>query len=488
MRIPRHCFERVAGPPCSGDRVVLPHRRERLPTRSDCGDDGFLHLRFKFAAFMADEKGLKEITQAKGASGIKPCLSCANIVGRCAAETVAGPYLLHLSSPNWRDFDRWSSSRFLEMAAMVRHVSRTRSRAEATAVERSCGLNYSDGFGLLWGNARTTARIPETIVWDSMHTLFASSGVANLECAEYVRAAVAAGIGLPMLNAFFSAFRSGGRKSLPRFDLEERHVGGEDGSGLKAFAGEIVALVPALVQFGRLVLVPRGVLLQQVKCMEYLFCIQSLLFSQDVQRSVQQLRALVVRHHILFAALYPSCIRPKLHYLHHVVDGIEAQQKHISCFATERKHKMPKAVASFAFRNFSVCIMVRCALAELDMLMNPTAVSPYSLQGKIKEKSTGKFADCLRTPVGVMTKKEFALADGIGVIFDHFGLSPTPAGPEFATPDDFFVMARKCVFVGPGRWRDNGGELSKLPLSLSWTRCASMQNGNEFLPVLPARM
>jgi hypothetical protein len=243
-----------------------------------------------------------------------------------------------------------------------------------------------------------------------------------------------------------------------------------------------------LVQFGRLMLVPRGLLLQHVKCMEYLFCIQSLLFSRTVYTAVHQLRELVVGHHILFAALYPSCVRPKLHYLHHVVDCIEAQGKHISCFSTERKHKMPKAVAAFAFRNFAVSLMVRCTLAEMELLMDPASVSEYALLGKVKTKGTFHFSTSMRTPFGVLSKNEFALVDSMGVIFVHFGLSLTPAAADLAKPPDFFAVVKKCAFVSPGRWREDGGELSRMPFPMSVTVCNSMLDGSDFLPVLPARV
>jgi hypothetical protein len=229
-----------------------------------------------------------------------------------------------------------------------------------------------------------------------------------------------------------------------------------------------------------------GALRQHVKCMEYLYCIQCMLFSTDVSQRVRKLRELVASHHILFAQLYPSCIRPKLHYLHHVVDGIEAHQKHISCFSTERKHKMPKSVAAFAFCGFAVTVMVRCALAELDALTEASAVAAYALLGKVKVRANHLLAVTMRTPQGVLARKEFALADGIGVIFFNFGVSLTLADAVGAQQGDFFAMVRKCVLVAPGRWRDDGGELSRLPLTVSLTRCTSMRDGSDYLPVLPA--
>ena len=44
----------------------------------DCRGAKFVH-RANFAGFLADEKAHKEIFEAKGASGTKPCISCKNI-------------------------------------------------------------------------------------------------------------------------------------------------------------------------------------------------------------------------------------------------------------------------------------------------------------------------------------------------------------------------------------------------------------------------
>ena len=56
----------------------------RLPCR---GAHRIVQVRFR--AILADEKGLHEACMSKGASGIKPCLCCMNIIGRRRPADIA---------------------------------------------------------------------------------------------------------------------------------------------------------------------------------------------------------------------------------------------------------------------------------------------------------------------------------------------------------------------------------------------------------------
>jgi hypothetical protein len=51
-----------------------------------------VHIRCRFGCWLADEKAIKEIVHCKGASGLKPCVSCKNIVNRVDVD--AGEYLV----------------------------------------------------------------------------------------------------------------------------------------------------------------------------------------------------------------------------------------------------------------------------------------------------------------------------------------------------------------------------------------------------------
>jgi hypothetical protein len=201
--------------------------------------------------------------------------------------------------------------------------------------------------------------------------------------------------------------------------VEERWVP-DGGGGLRSFASEIVALIPILVHFARCVLKPMHKLLEHVECLELLFALTSLLFRDECVKQIPKMRHLLEAHHRLFARLYPLACRPKLHYLHHVVDGIERQQVHLNCFGSERKHKEAKAVASFCFRDFAVSIMQRCCLAHVEALIDPQAVQLNVLFGKLKRTRLGRTGKCMRHAAGLLSHKEFCMVEGVGHIIVSF--------------------------------------------------------------------
>jgi hypothetical protein len=52
-----------------------------------------VHLRGRFGCWLADEKAIKEIVHCKGASGLKPCVCCKNVVNR--VDVAEGEYLVY---------------------------------------------------------------------------------------------------------------------------------------------------------------------------------------------------------------------------------------------------------------------------------------------------------------------------------------------------------------------------------------------------------
>ena len=61
----------------------------------------------------------------------------------------------------------------------------------------------------------------------------------------------------------------------------------------------------------------------------------------EAPHHTDKLRLLIVEPHTLFARLSTS-LKPKLHQFHHIIDGIEWLGKSLSCFVTERKHRIVK--------------------------------------------------------------------------------------------------------------------------------------------------
>lgn len=119
---------------------------------------------------------------------------------------------------------------------------------------------------------------------------------------------------------------------------------------IKAFASEMLTAIAILGIFVDAVVRPMGILRPHVDCFDKLREIVGVLGKGDEACSnVGILKIKLQEHHVRFQGLYPNCIKPKLHYLKHAIDGLEKFGCNLNCFAPERKHKEAKAIAAYSF-------------------------------------------------------------------------------------------------------------------------------------------
>jgi len=67
---------------------------------------------------------------------------------------------------------------------------------------------------------------------------------------------------------------------------------------------------------------------------------------------------------------YTPIVKPKLHQLHHVVDGMEFVGKLLSCFVTERKHRETKAHALTVFRHMEQTVLKDMVHSQCEQIAN----------------------------------------------------------------------------------------------------------------------
>ena len=307
------------------------------------------HIRAQFGCWLADEKAINEIVHCKGASGIKPCISCKNVVNRTEVES--DEYLVHISCPDVARFDRHSH---LSMTAMVQELNTKRPTATAKEfafLEKALGLVYSEHAFVFDDYCQSIARFPDTIFWDWMHCLVASGGIAQYQLNQLVLECKRAGVAIADLDAFCK------NVSVPSSCSKLRHTFFEDrvvlgsGSHIKAFASEMMSAIPIVGLFLDVVLKPTGKLVDHVHCFDKLRMIIAHIARGD--RAVQDsdtIMVLLQEHHILYHRLYPDCVKPKLHYLKHAVECIKKFGCNMNCFSPERKHKEAKAIAAYSFK------------------------------------------------------------------------------------------------------------------------------------------
>ncbi len=366
-------------------------------------------IRARFGCFVADERALKAIAQGKGSSGLKPCLRCANILSGDPDRIPATSPLKHYRHGVPEEFDQWTSPRFMEVRDRVLQTWRTCRKHEALEVQKILGVSYEEGEGLIWGPASNIAQIPVSLYYDSMHSLWASGGVAQYELNQFIVAVVDVGVSWEQLQTWLDLFVfPPGRQHLKSFKLSDRVVAGPD-SHLRGFAGEVLSLVTVFAQFGLMCLQPRGLLLPNVRSLCLLARLRD--YFQAGEQSwldPTQAREVNREHHQLFVQLYPSCVKPKLHFIWHLFDSHLDFQVRLSSFATERKHKLGKGIGAFAFRNLTKTILTRAMLHELEEITRHRAITAECLLGQERPCKPGGWhkASSTRTRWGNMRVKE----------------------------------------------------------------------------------
>ena len=376
-----------------------------------------------FAGFLGDEKGLKEVFSAKGPAGTRPCLSCVNVVQFMEHDdTIVG-----IDAPRSRivaacDADVWRA------ADRVKHLAATGQKKELELVQQASGLTY-DKDGILYDDSlRDIVKPVSGWFRDWMHVLCVS-GVANTELQQMLAALKTEGINLATVSEFFGQCvlpRQEGRVHSEWFTVKRIGTRAEAKDGWKGFAGELMTIVPILALFLELAVVPQGVLQDHCRCfflLNQLMQVMSLGADTAVAHA-GLIERIIDQHHALFRRLYPHVIKPKLHALFHIGHHIRNLQKLLSCWVTERKHRISKAFASRTFRNYEATlandIANRVAVMFVDGSMfereSLTGAKPHDFMGVSYKMSGEAHLLCGAVRVGELV----LLADGTAGFVQSF--------------------------------------------------------------------
>ena len=314
--------------------------------------DERIPLRGEYNGFMADEDCLKKVHDYKGAQGLKCCMDCSNLLNT-ANEASCPPGTVPLHAFNLANIDRNSDYDIWEMADVLQE--RAHAGSAYAHLQKAYGLKYNPR-GLLYNvRLRDVHRPTKHYIRDWMH-IIVSGGVANTHMA--------------CLN---TELRSHGLPTnvLQRFSMEcvlPRQYGKVCESWTDAkrwsdfdfssFASTILSLVPIVCAFLIDYIRPRHIVDRHIECFQLLANIIGLLSSKFAVQHLDLLEELINRHHELFVELYPpQAVKPKWHHMLHLPEQYRRLGKIISCFVTERKHKIVKRAASHVFRHLEHTVL-----------------------------------------------------------------------------------------------------------------------------------
>ncbi len=122
---------------------------------------------------------------------------------------------------------------------------------------------------------------------------------------------------------------------------------------MRAFASEMLSMLPLMHAFMQDVVAPMGILPDHTRCFDLLVAIVDVLKQgpSAAARRNTELKRMIVQHHELFIRSYSKeDAKPNWHHMLHLGDG--GARKIIRCFALERKNKSVKRAGTWCFNDF----------------------------------------------------------------------------------------------------------------------------------------
>ena len=148
---------------------------------------------------LADEDGLKKMGSHKGASGLRPCIRCANCISK--GNEVDGFY--SIGHEPFDDFEQASDDFMKATMEYLQNLSLTSTASRLQEAEKLSGWKWEpEVFAMdaaLWQVLR-----PSRFIYDAMHCLW-NNGIACLELGLFWQAASANGVQRADLQTFLDA-------------------------------------------------------------------------------------------------------------------------------------------------------------------------------------------------------------------------------------------------------------------------------------------
>lgn len=292
--------------------------------------------------YLADHEGLRASLGCKGASGIKPCLKCFNIVSLGRAEGI--PNHLDIASTEHQLFKSMTQSMLNEIA---RIFSEQPTRKKLEECEKMLGWNWSilRESPLLRESLRGFLDI-ENISYDAMHH-YCSNGIIAQELGAWFSQLKQSNITLDAVRRYvLLGWTVVDEAPSPALLFDEK-LWRED-SDYRGDASETLAALPLCVSYGEQIL--RGCCPELHPALNSLRDLQSVVVClKKVKRKPAARGALLnlqIQHMKSFDLAYPGQQRPKLHYALHLTEQVDQHKLLLDAFTCERKHRAYKKLCA----------------------------------------------------------------------------------------------------------------------------------------------
>ena len=318
--------------------------------------DGAHYLvRFALHAFVADEAALRSVLQSKGASGMKPCAKCYNVISKFHGGTwdIHGDEcIIDVTCATYQNFLQFTDQQIFDVQRQLQETYESGTASELKRQEQICGFLHSPK-GLLADPLLRDVLPPSKCHYDFLHTLFSNGIVCDEICLFWKRVCAETNLTTEDLQQFckeggFTLKQSIGEYKLNKvFDakyLDKSTYGGD--------AGYAVLALFLLETFATNLLDSVVSLKRHIACLTKLCWVCRWYFRlksgkcKGIIAPSARMFPLFSEHLVLFQSVYGrSLVRPKHHFNFHCAESMDIQEAVLDCWTLERKHRIYKNTA-----------------------------------------------------------------------------------------------------------------------------------------------
>ena len=321
---------------------------------------------------IADEAALKLALDCKGASGLRPCPGCKNVMLRgcdIACRDSSG-YLVEITCADMNKFDWASDVDIFDAIDLLLRSKDTMGVGAFGRLEMSSGFNHNPDGLLADLQMRAHCRPASTLTFDPMHCLWSNGVVAVEVHCLLIKMVSNTKFTWRDLQDFcraewqFPAFCRAKGRAIHEVFNDSREKSSKD--SFKAGATELLIVLPLVMHFAEIFLA--RFLPEEVRSLRALVAVAHECQEAKFGRGNAEKLASAVSHHLdIFRSVYgEEWMRPKHHYVCHLPRQVARDGFLLDAFTLERKHQEVKRAASNADKTiqFELSTLARVHLEE----------------------------------------------------------------------------------------------------------------------------
>ena len=330
--------------------VLAIHKQMENGFALQCSGQAPFLCFLKIDAVIGDFDALRCCYDWRGASSIKLCMCCKNIVCRSSDLALFGQNLFDQTHAGLIGCDLWKDEEIAELFDSAR-MSPLPTKSERETTCKAAGYNIYNFLGHLSRNVSRDVLPVSSCIFDVMH-LYWSNGLCSWEIRHFVKKVEHHGLTLSMLSDAFrdTDWHCAGVKTSKYWYqnlLAPKRLGSDS---YKGSASDLKALLP-LSSFHVLQIFENdtrmsGEIQSLLALLRVCQCLKVLQRQQDLaENTLRQLQTLQEEHHTRYGKAYgPDAYKPKHHFRFHIPCMFRRHGFYLDCFAMEAKHRTFKYV------------------------------------------------------------------------------------------------------------------------------------------------